>query len=122
MGKVERMGSGVRRVKSLMKQAGLKPPVFEADTFFRAIFYRDPEYSLKRVPEKVTVKVPEKVTPNQRAILDACSQNSHVTSGELASIVGISDRKIKANIAKLKAKGLIRRVGPDKGGHWEILS
>ncbi len=122
MGKVERMGSGIRRMASLMKQAGLKPPVFEADTFFRAIFYRDPEYSLKRVPEKVTVKVPEKVTPNQRAILDACSQNSHVTSGELASIVGISDRKIKANIAKLKAKGLIRRVGPDKGGHWEILS
>jgi ATP-dependent DNA helicase RecG len=29
MGKVERMGSGIRRMKSLMKQVGLKSPVFE---------------------------------------------------------------------------------------------
>ncbi len=122
MGKVERMGSGVRKMKGLMREAGLKPPVFQADTFFRVIFYRDPEYALKRVPEKVTVKVPEKVTPNQRAILEACSQNTHVTIAEIAVRIGISDRKTKANIAKLKAKGLIRRIGPDKGGHWEVLS
>ena len=24
-------------------------------------------------------------------------------------------------IARLKADGKIRRVGPDKGGHWEIV-
>jgi predicted HTH transcriptional regulator len=29
-------------------------------------------------------------------------------------------RKTKENIAKLKAKGLLERVGPDKGGYWKI--
>lgn len=24
------------------------------------------------------------------------------------------------NLAKLKKKGFIRRVGPDKGGHWRL--
>jgi ATP-dependent DNA helicase RecG len=36
--------------------------------------------------------------------------------------VGISADKIRVNISKLKAKGLIERVGPDKGGHWKIIT
>jgi ATP-dependent DNA helicase RecG len=36
--------------------------------------------------------------------------------------VGISARKVEQNIAKLKVKGILRRVGPAKGGHWEVLS
>jgi ATP-dependent DNA helicase RecG len=51
MRKVERVGSGIGRMREFMKQAGLKEPVFESDTFFRAIFYRNPEYALKRIPE-----------------------------------------------------------------------
>ena len=38
-----------------------------------------------------------------------------------ADEVKISQRKIKENISKLKDKGLIKRIGPDKGGHWEVL-
>ncbi|MDO9529210.1 MAG: ATP-binding protein, partial [Syntrophales bacterium] len=57
MGKVERMGSGIRKMKNLMKEADLKPPVFEVSTFFRATFYRDPEYALKKVGEKVGEKI-----------------------------------------------------------------
>jgi ATP-dependent DNA helicase RecG len=34
--------------------------------------------------------------------------------------VGISQRKIQENIAKLKEQGIIERVGPAKGGHWKI--
>jgi ATP-dependent DNA helicase RecG len=26
------------------------------------------------------------------------------------------------NIRKMKNKGIIKRVGPDKGGHWEIVN
>jgi predicted HTH transcriptional regulator len=34
--------------------------------------------------------------------------------------VGITAEKIRANIAKLKAKGLLERIGGDKGGYWKI--
>ena len=47
VGKVERMGSGIERMRELMRDAGLKEPVFEMDAFFRVTFYRDPRYSLK---------------------------------------------------------------------------
>ena len=45
-----------------------------------------------------------------------------MTIAELAKIVGISDRKIKTNLARLKAKGMLRRIGPDKGGHWIVIN
>jgi predicted HTH transcriptional regulator len=25
------------------------------------------------------------------------------------------------HIKKMKAAGIIRRIGPDKGGHWEVI-
>ena len=31
-------------------------------------------------------------------------------------------RGIDKNIKKLKEQGLIRRVDPDKGGHWEVVA
>jgi len=36
-------------------------------------------------------------------------------------IGGITEDGVKYHLAKLKAEGLIRRVGPDKGGHWEVV-
>jgi len=54
-------------------------------------------------------------------ILEAIGKNPHITASELAGILGISERKTKENIKKLKEKALLRRIGPDKGGHWEII-
>jgi ATP-dependent DNA helicase RecG len=39
----------------------------------------------------------------------------------LAKEVGITEDGIKWYISKLKTKGRIRRVGSDKGGHWEVI-
>jgi len=36
-------------------------------------------------------------------------------------MIGLSVMTIKDQIRRLKNKGIIRRVGPDKGGHWEVL-
>jgi predicted HTH transcriptional regulator len=35
--------------------------------------------------------------------------------------IKISQRKIKENIAKLKEKGIIERLGSTKNGHWEVI-
>jgi len=40
---------------------------------------------------------------------------------ELAEIVGISQKGVEWQISKLKKEGRIKRIGPDKGGHWEAI-
>ncbi len=49
------------------------------------------------------------------------SKDCKITIVELSAIVGISERKIKENVAKLKQKGILKRIGPDKGGYWKII-
>ena len=41
---------------------------------------------------------------------------------ELLRKTTIVASKIKENLAKLKAKGMIERIGPDKGGYWKIIT
>ena len=42
--------------------------------------------------------------------------NAHVTAAELASMLGISERGVYKNIAKLREAGIIRRNGSDIAG------
>jgi predicted HTH transcriptional regulator len=60
------------------------------------------------------------LTDNQQKIMDSIAQNPNIAAPELSLAVGISKRKVEINIAKLKAKGLLERIGPDKGGYWKV--
>jgi len=39
----------------------------------------------------------------------------------MAEGIGLSVAGVRKVIDKLRAAGRIRRVGPDKGGHWEVI-
>lgn len=55
-------------------------------------------------------------------ILELMKQNPAITTTELAQLLNISRRAIAKQTALLKEKGLIRRIGPAKGGRWEVLN
>ena len=40
---------------------------------------------------------------------------------KVARQLKISTTAVEKTIKRLKAKGVLKRVGPAKGGHWEIL-
>ena len=70
--------------------------------------------------KKVTVKVTPKVTVNQQKILEAIKENPFITQDELSQIIGLSRKSIIQNMKKLQENGLIKRVGADKNGRWEV--
>jgi Fic family protein len=53
-------------------------------------------------------------------ILDILAAMPDATIRDLANATGLSVSGVKWNLRKLKASGRLRRVGPDKGGHWEV--
>jgi ATP-dependent DNA helicase RecG len=57
---------------------------------------------------------------SSQKVVEIMRNKPEVTIAELAIQMGISDRAIKKQITKLKQQHLIRRIGPDKGGHWEV--
>lgn len=74
-----------------------------------------------RVVKKVVDGVVEKLSLNQQKIMDAIVKDPFVSAKRLAELIGISHRKTQDNLARLKKLGFIKRVGPAKGGHWEIV-
>ncbi len=62
----------------------------------------------------------EKLSANRVAILELMIDNPYVTKVELAKVIGIREISIWRNIEAMRGKYL-RRVGPDKGGFWEII-
>jgi predicted HTH transcriptional regulator len=55
-------------------------------------------------------------------ILKAMRQNPTITIPELTVQIMVSQRSIERNIKRLQESGRLRRVGPSRGGHWEVLS
>ena len=70
--------------------------------------------------KKVTIKVAIKVTINQQKIIDAIKSNPYVTQEELANNIGITKKSIIVNMKKLQECGLIKRIGANKNGYWQV--
>ena len=58
---------------------------------------------------------------SEHSIIEAIIANPNVTIPILQEMTGLSRNGIKKALNRLKVQGIIRRVGPDKGGHWELL-
>ena len=54
-------------------------------------------------------------------IIEIIRNNPKITNRELAEMLGITEDGVYYNTKKLRAKGVLRRVGGDFGGHWEII-
>jgi len=54
-------------------------------------------------------------------IIKLMQGDSTITIAALSEALGVTDRAVKKQIKKLKAEGRIRRVGPDRGGYWEVV-
>lgn len=75
---------------------------------------RDAVQEVDSLSEKKTEKTSEK-------ILRLIGENPKVTIADLARLTGLTTRSVERNLKSLQAQGLLRRVGPDKGGHWELV-
>ena len=40
---------------------------------------------------------------------------------KLAGAIGITEKAIEKHLSRLKAEGLLKRNGPDKGGEWIVV-
>ena len=58
---------------------------------------------------------------SSQKIQELISASPNITISEIADRLGMTKRGVDKNIKRLKEQGIIRRVGPDRGGHWEVI-
>ena len=90
-----------------------------------------PDYKITYVPERVfcTINLNTESNASSKSsqktpqkIIELIKGNSYITTQEMAELIGIDRSNVARAIKKLQSQGILRRIGPDKGGHWEVQS
>lgn len=119
---MERVGTGIRRIQQACKENNNLVELRDEVSYFFVTFDATEQHeTFWEHREKVGRKLGERLGENEEKILGIINKNKFVTISELSKSINISTTAVEKNIVKLKEKGLLKRVGPAKGGHWEIV-
>ena len=78
---------------------------------------------LPRNYPETTQKQDIDITPAQKGIIDFLLFHPYAGRKEISSNLGsLSEDGVKYNLKVLQQKGIIKRIGPAKGGYWKVLS
>ena len=133
-GEIEAWGRGIQRIFQACRDAGTpKPRVRLAGHDLWLDFAFSPAYlqavsttggrkpiteAGARASVKTSVKTSVKMVD---AMLELLRRTPQMTLAEVAGKVGRTVRAVEMASAKLVKAGRLRFVGPQKGGHWEVL-
>ena len=112
-GIIETWGQGALRMAAWAAEAGLpKPEILEVPG---AVVVRFRAKATKgKAPQKAPQKAPD-------AILGLLRQQPERSFSEIAALLGKSESAVKRAVRKLRETGRLLRIGPDKGGHWQVI-
>ena len=126
----ERAGSGIHRIISAWSSAGYDAPQIaerigelERTTLTLPLVYV--EKGIRETAESTQEKYPkntkkEPFNKTARAILNSIIVQPTLTREMLAEQLGLFDSTVKKYLKIFKDIGLIDRIGPNKGGYWEV--
>ena len=110
---VEQIGSGITRMRDLMRDEGLTPPEFNTDGMFTVTLRRPFDF------EKWVNKWVNHLSEKRIAILTAMHHDPSIKKTALEKLTGLSGSAVDKNIDALKDAGLVEREGT-KGGNWVL--
>jgi len=140
-GFIEAWGRGTLKIVDKCKEKNLPEPEFSEMTggflvsFFKA---KEEAKTTLKLPEnypETTRKIVEKIEErfgeskekirrkygeNAEKIILAISGDQFIRTRKIADKTKLSQSTVEKIIAKLKKDGILKRVGPDKGGYWRI--
>jgi len=118
---IEKIGSGFARMRRYCREANAN--IFRLDLdekYFRIIFFKSKDYfrlanqKSNEASEKTSEKTSEK-------IIRLIKENPEISARDLGDKLNLSPRAVEMQISNLKEKRLLKRIGPAKGGYWQIL-
>ena len=124
---IEKAGTGINRMKTTIKNHKRKLSMsiqYGVDNLFYSIIFRkkEPTKATQKTIQKAAQKTAQKATQKTaQKILDLIDKNHFITRQELSKEIGnITPDGVKYHLDRLKKQRLLKRIGPDKGGHWKV--
>ena len=138
-GYIESWGRGIEKINRECREHGIEAPVYDYSmSGLMLTFKANPQHLIAAlgpddarramgekggdsIGDSIGDGIGDKLTPTQTRILSVLRRNARISARELGLEVGIAQRNVEQNIAKLRGAGALRRIGPAKGGYWEVI-
>ena len=130
-GYIESWGRGIEKINRECREHDIAPPLYDYGmSGLMLTFQANPQRLAAALGEleakgrlgeesrKTAVKTAVKTPVKILALLEA---DPSMTLSEVAAEIGRSLRAVELASSKLVKTGRLRYVGPQKGGHWEVL-
>ena len=134
-GFIDAWGRGYKKIREGFEGAGLPMPTVENFCGGVRVTFQRKNVNIERPNPTDTQDVAGNVAGSalkdtlkstlkgtQKHIVELIEENPDITIDNVAELLQMNRRGIVKHFKILKQKGIIRRVGPDKGGHWEIIN
>ena len=127
LGRFDELGSGVTNINKYLPlySHGAKPVFKETQHGFELIIPLSTSNDAGSVTAESNQKssVISSVKGSVKSsvkIIELIREDKNITIPIISEKLGLTTRAIEKQMVKLQEAGHIRRVGPDKGGHWEV--
>ncbi len=111
---IENFGKGLKRIQEAYQNSDRRPSFDVNNTYFRIIL---PNLNYQH---NSTINSTIPLNETQKQILNLIKSNDTLTISEMASKLTKEISTIEKAIKLLKDNGLIKRIGNNRIGHWEI--
>ncbi len=116
---MERRGSGLRKIIDQYPEDA--SPSFRSTEQSFIVTLKNLNYAKSSTPHSDKVGVDIGDENNANLILNAISEDPKITQKNIAVKTSLSTRTVSREIRTLRDTGVIRRVGSDRSGYWEIV-
>ena len=141
-GFIENWGRGIEKVQEEFAAAALPMPVFETNS--GGVLVTIPRGNItKNVTKNVTKTMPNNTLVNNKIVeqhitksitkttpitlsgaalkvVRMIEKNPNITTAQMAEVIGVAKRNLIVLTNNLQRDGIIRHIGPARGGHWEV--
>ena len=124
-GYIENWGRGIEKICDACKELGSDLPVYEVRGNTIRVHFKALKEAL--VDSNATnnqyegLNVGVNVSKNAKKLLELISENPNISAVIAGEKLLVSKRQAERLFAQLKENNMIKRVGTDKNGYWEII-
>ena len=132
-GEVEAWGRGIERIIKGCNEDGFSTVDFRYDAcgLWTTFSYQYPARvvgHIEKHPENIQEKTRERhekgtkrAQKGHEKILELINENPQISIPALAKECGMTVKAMRLTLDKLKAEKIISRIGPNKGGYWQVM-
>jgi ATP-dependent DNA helicase RecG len=133
-GYIEAWGRGIEKINRECREHDIQPPIYDFGMAGLMLTFLSNSAHLSAIvseQERIAPEITPIATPittpittpiiPRNQLVSLILAKPDISQKELANALGMTRDGIKYHLTKMKREGVIRHVGPARGGHWEVL-